>query len=103
MWRSETPATWQGSLILARGELTLKRATSSIVLWELASALTPSVVGGSAVASFILHRNGLSWGRSLATVMSTALLDELYFLLAVPVVALAVGLAAFFARIGALA
>ena len=82
-------------LILARGELTLKRATSSIVLWELASALTPSVVGGSAVASFILHRNGLSWGRSLATVMSTALLDELYFLLAVPVVALAVGLAAF--------
>ena len=82
-------------LILARGELTLNRATSSIILWELASALTPSVVGGSAVASFILHRNGLSWGRSLATVMSTALLDELFFLLAVPFVALAVGLAAF--------
>ena len=45
------------------------------------------MVGGSAVASFILHRNGLSWGRSLATVMSTALLDELFFLLAVPAVA----------------
>ena len=81
--------------VLARGELTVKRATSSILLWELASALTPSVVGGSAVASFILHRNGLSWGRSLATVMSTALLDELYFLLAVPLVALAVGWVAF--------
>ena len=81
--------------VLARGELTVKRATSSILLWELASALTPSVVGGSAVASFILHRNGLSWGRSLATVMSTALLDELYFLLAVPVVALAAGWVAF--------
>ena len=82
-------------MILARGELTLKRATSSILLWELASALTPSVVGGSAVASFILHRNGLSWGRSLATVMSTALLDELYFLLTVPLVAFAVGWSAF--------
>ena len=81
--------------VLARGELGLKRATSSILLWELASALTPSVVGGSAVAAFILHRNGLSWGRSLATVMSTALLDELYFLVAVPLVALAVGWAAF--------
>jgi len=81
--------------VLARGELGLKRATSSILLWELASALTPSVVGGSAVAAFILHRNGLSWGRSLATVMSTAMLDELYFLVAVPVVALAVGWAAF--------
>ena len=81
--------------VLARGELTVKRAASSILLWELASALTPSVVGGSAVASFILHRNGLSWGRSLATVMATALLDELYFLLAVPLVALAVGWGAF--------
>lgn len=81
--------------VLVRGELTVKRAASSILLWELASALTPSVVGGSAVASFILHRNGLSWGRSLATVMATALLDELYFLLAVPLVALAVGWAAF--------
>lgn len=81
--------------LLARGELNLKKTTSSIVLWELASALTPSVVGGSAVASFILHRNGLSWGRSLATVMSTALLDELYFLIAVPVLALAVSWEAF--------
>lgn len=82
-------------LILARGELQLKRATSSVMLWELASAMTPSVVGGSAMASFILHRNGLTWGRSIATVMSTALLDELYFLLAVPVIAIAVGLDAF--------
>ncbi len=82
-------------LVLSRGELSLRRSTSSILLWELASALTPSVVGGSSVAAFILHRNGLSWGRSLATVMSTALLDELYFLLAVPLVAAAVGWAAF--------
>ena len=81
---------------LTRGALGWGRSTSSIVLWELASALTPSVVGGSAVASFVLHRNGLSWGRSLATVMATALLDELYFILAVPLVALFVGWVAFF-------
>ena len=81
---------------LTRGELGWGRSTSSIVLWELASALTPSVVGGSAVASLVLHRNGLSWGRSLATVMATALLDELYFILAVPLVALFVGWVAFF-------
>lgn len=82
-------------IVLARGELGVKRGISSVILWELASALTPSVVGGSAVAAFILHRNGLTWGRSLATVMSTALLDELYFLVAVPTVALWVGWAAF--------
>ena len=71
-------------LILARGELTLKRATSSIVLWELASALT--LFCGRRQCSGLVHpppqRLELGAG-SLATVMSTALLDELYFLLAV--------------------
>lgn len=81
--------------VLSGRDLSLKRSTSSILLWELASALTPSVVGGSAVASFILNRNGLSWGKSLAVVMTTALLDELYFLVAVPVVAIAVGWSTF--------
>ena len=78
-------------MVLSRGQLNLPRATTSIVMWELASALTPSVVGGSAVAAFILNRNGLRWGRSLATVMSTALLDELFFLLAVPLTAAWIG------------
>ena len=81
--------------VLARGELTPKRTASSILLWELASALTPSVVGGSAVATFLLHRNGLNWGRSLATVMSTALLDELFFVVAIPAVAVVAGFHAF--------
>ena len=81
--------------VLTQGKLGKKRTASSILLWELASALTPSVVGGSAVASFILHRNGLTWGRSLATVMATALLDEMFFILAALVVALVAGTTAF--------
>lgn len=81
--------------VLSRGQLRLGPCLSSIFMWELASALTPSVVGGSAVASFVLHRNGMTWGRSLATVMATALLDELYFLIAVPMVALMVGFHSF--------
>ena len=83
-------------MVLGRGSLNAGKATSSIALWELASALTPSVVGGSAVASFILHRNGLTWGRSLAVVMTTALLDESFFLLAVPATALIAGWGPFF-------
>ena len=81
--------------VLSMGTLTWPKTASSIVLWEFASAMTPSVVGGSAVASFILHRNGMRWGQSLATVMSTALLDELFFVLAVPAVALWVGWSGF--------
>lgn len=81
--------------VLSEGIMGLRRTISGILLWELSSALTPSVVGGSAVATFILHRNGLNWGRSLATVMATALLDELFFLTAVPIVVVAVGWGAF--------
>ena len=81
--------------VLSEGVMGRRRTVSSILLWELSSALTPSVVGGSAVATFILHRNGLNWGRSLATVMATALMDELFFLTAVPIVGLAVGWNAF--------
>ena len=38
--------------VLSMGTLTWPKTASSIVLWEFASAMTPSVVGGSAVASF---------------------------------------------------
>ena len=55
-----------------------------IILWEFSSAVTPSVVGGTAVAVFILYKEGLNLGKSLAFVMLTAILDNLYFVLAAP-------------------
>ncbi len=76
--------------VLGLGQLNWRSAFSSILLWEFASALTPSVVGGSAVAILILKREGLPVGRSVATVFVTALMDELFYILAVPVTALAI-------------
>lgn len=70
--------------ILSMGTFRWRQAFDSIMLWELASALTPSVVGGSAVAVLILRREGMPLGRSLATVFVTALMDELFYILAVP-------------------
>lgn len=57
-----------------------------IMLWEFASALTPSVVGGSGIAMFILNRENIPLGRSTATVMVTALLDELFYVVMVPII-----------------
>ncbi|BDC99391.1 lysylphosphatidylglycerol synthase transmembrane domain-containing protein [Persicobacter psychrovividus] len=57
-----------------------------IILWEFSSAVTPSVVGGSAVAVFILMKEGLSFGRALAYVMLTAILDNLFFVVFAPLV-----------------
>ena len=72
--------------ILSFQSFSWRQATENILLWELASALTPSVVGGSAVAVVILKRDGMRLGKSLATVFATALLDEAFYLILVPLV-----------------
>jgi len=53
-----------------------------VMLWEFSSAITPSVVGGTAVAVFIINREKIPFGKSLAYVLLTAGLDNLFFVLA---------------------
>lgn len=62
-----------------------------ILLWEFASAVTPSVVGGTPVAVFILLKEGVNLGKSLAYVMLTAILDNMFFVLAALVALLVSG------------
>lgn len=62
-----------------------------IMLWEFASALTPSIVGGSGIAMFIVHREGIKLGKSTAIVLVSALLDELFYILTVIAVLVAIG------------
>ncbi|MGL1888535.1 MAG: flippase-like domain-containing protein [Reichenbachiella sp.] len=71
---------------LTNQALTWPRSIMVIVLWEFASAVTPSVVGGTAVAVFILTIEGIKFGKSLAYVMLTAILDNLFFVVAAPIV-----------------
>ncbi len=68
-----------------------KESFQVIMLWEFSSALTPSVVGGSGVAVFIMNREGLSLGKSTATMFVTALMDELFYIIMVPLVLLLAG------------
>lgn len=67
-------------------ELTWQRSIYVIILWEFASAVTPSVVGGSAVAIFILNKEGIKLGRAIAYVMVTAILDNLFFVIGAPII-----------------
>lgn len=69
-------------------ELNWGRSIIVIILWEFSSAVTPSVVGGTAVAVFILTIEGIKFGKSLAFVMLTAILDNLFFVIAAPLVML---------------
>lgn len=69
-------------------ELSWTRSIVVIILWEFASAVTPSVVGGTAVAVFILTVEGIKFGKSIAFVLLTSILDNMFFVLAAPIVML---------------
>lgn len=71
-------------------QLTWKSSIYVIILWEFASAVTPSVVGGTAVAVFILNKEGITLGKSMAYAMLTAIFDNLFFVIAAPVAMLMV-------------
>jgi len=72
--------------LLTGKDLSWRKSFDVIFLWEFASSVTPSVVGGSAIAIFILSKEKLGTGRSAAIVMVTALLDELFYIIMVPIV-----------------
>ncbi|WP_242510055.1 lysylphosphatidylglycerol synthase transmembrane domain-containing protein [Hymenobacter persicinus] len=76
---------------IAERELTWRASLDVIMLWEFASCVLPSAAGGTSVAPFILNKEGISLGKSLAYVMVTALLDNLYYVITVPLVVLLAG------------
>ena len=83
-------------IILSKGVLNVKQSFQVISLWEFASAVTPSIIGGAAVAMFLLAKEKLSLGKSTAIVLITAFLDELFFILFAPLLFFVVGFSAIF-------
>ncbi len=77
--------------ILSGNLISWRRSFPVIMLWEFASAVSPTMVGGTALAMFILHREKLNMGKSIAVVLTTSFLDELFFVLAVPLIFLFIG------------
>ncbi|SMB95869.1 hypothetical protein SAMN00120144_0490 [Hymenobacter roseosalivarius DSM 11622] len=66
--------------------LSWRQSLDVIMIWEFASCVLPSAVGGTSVAPFLLNKEGISLGKSLAYVMVTALLDNVYYVVTVPLV-----------------
>lgn len=76
--------------LLTDKKLTWKQAFNVILLWEFASCLTPGVVGGSAVAMFILRKEKIPLGKSTALVIITAIMDNLFYIIAIPILMLVI-------------
>ncbi|MGC6532508.1 MAG: lysylphosphatidylglycerol synthase transmembrane domain-containing protein [Flavobacteriales bacterium] len=77
--------------VLTDKQLSWKQSFQVVMLWEFSSALTPSVVGGSGVAIYFLNKEGLNLGKATATIFVTAMMDELFYILSVPIVFLLIG------------
>lgn len=78
--------------VLTDKQISWRHSFDAVMLWEFASSITPSIVGGSAIALFIINNEGISMGRTTAIVMITAMLDELFYIIMVPVVVLVIGI-----------
>jgi uncharacterized protein (TIRG00374 family) len=66
--------------VLTKADLSWLSSFYIIVLWEFSSAVTPSVALGGLVAIFLLLKEGISLGRSLAYVIVTSIFDNLFFI-----------------------
>lgn len=60
------------------------------MLCEFTSCVTPSAVGGSAFGMVYLHREGIELGRATTLMMTTLFLDELFFVVSLPMMMLIV-------------
>jgi len=65
--------------------LTWKQCIKVTLLAEFGSAVTPSTIGGSSMAVLFLAKENLSVGKSTTMVFVTLLLDEMFFVVAFPI------------------
>lgn len=77
--------------LLTDKKLSWRSCFDVTLLWEFSSAMSPSIVGGSAFAVFMLIKEKVSAGRSTAIVFITIFLDELFYLTILPVVLFFIG------------
>lgn len=69
---------WQLRLLTDR-RLSWTACFQVVVLWNFSAAVSPSIVGGTAVAVFMLLKEGLSVGRTTTIVFTTIFLDQFFY------------------------
>lgn len=68
-----------------------KKSIQLIFIWEFASAVSPTSVGGSGVALFLLAQEKLSAGKTVSVVLYSMVLDTIFFIIGLPLLYLVLG------------
>ena len=77
--------------ILSEGAFSWWKCVELIFIWEFSSAVSPTSVGGSAVAFFILAQEKLSTAKTATIVLYTIVLDTAFFIGTLPLLFLIFG------------
>jgi len=70
--------------ILSDGVFSISKCIELIFIWEFSSAVSPTNVGGSAVALFILSQEKIGAAKTATIVIYTIVLDTIFYLVAIP-------------------
>ncbi|MEM1124764.1 MAG: lysylphosphatidylglycerol synthase transmembrane domain-containing protein [Bacteroidota bacterium] len=71
--------------VLSNKEFGWRKCIELIFIWEFSSAVSPTSVGGSAVALFVLAQEKLPTAKTTAIVIYTAILDTIFFVGTLPI------------------
>ena len=89
VWMRDFGMAWRVRCLTDR-ELRWGVSWRTTFLCEFTSAITPSSVGGSALSMIFLKREGVNIGRATTLTMTILFLDELFFVIFCPIVALVI-------------
>ena len=70
--------------IMTDNEFSWPKSIELIVLWEFASAVSPTSIGGSGVALFLLAQEKLSAARTVSIVLYSMVIDTIFFVVSLP-------------------
>jgi uncharacterized protein (TIRG00374 family) len=77
--------------ILSEKAFSWRKCIELIFIWEFSSAVSPTSVGGSAVAFFVLAQEKLSTAKTATIVLYTIVLDSIFFIGTLPILFLIFG------------
>lgn len=77
--------------ILSDGKFGWRKSIELIFIWEFASAVSPTSLGGSAVALILLAKEQIKAAKTVTIVLYSVVLDTLFFIISLPLLYLVLG------------
>ena len=72
--------------VLSEKAFSWGKSIELIFIWEFASSVSPTSLGGSAVALFLLSQEKLSGAKTVSMVLYSVIVDTIFFLITIPLI-----------------